>query len=357
MKSFITQGHKVYAIAPWDEYSDKLIAKGVIFVPLKMNPYSTSVFQNIKLTASIFRIYTKYRFGYIFHYTIKLNIFGALVANFLRIPNISVVTGLGRTFEFSQMIQPLINRLYRHANKHVAFVWFLNESDKARFISEGLVSEQKAKLLPSEGVNTQRFRGAPLTLKTKRITRFLFAGRLLKNKGLLEYVSAAKILHNKHQGLKFEIAGFINPQNENSIQLEEITAWQKEGYINYLGSREDIRPFINQADCLVHPTFYNEGISRILLEAASMSRPIITTDRPGCREVVRDDFNGYLVYDHSIEELVEKIEKFLDLEPDERRLMGLRGRKHIKKHFDEEYVIKAYKKVIHQEREQKSLST
>jgi len=337
----IRRGLEVIAIAPRDDYADKLTAEGVTYVPLTMKAHGTSGLADMKTWRQLYRIYKSHRPDLAIHYTIKMNIYGSLACHWLGIGSVSVVTGLGRTFQLSSLTQTLVNRLYRAATKSNQEVWVLNSEDRDRLVYEGICSHEKIFVLPSEGVNTRKFIGSN-PKKEGRIFRFLFAGRLLRDKGIIDYVSAARKLQRNYPDVRCEVVGFVNPEDSMSVSLDDISTWQDEGTINYLGSHEDIRPFIERADCIVYPSFYQEGISRILLEAASMSRPIITTDQVGCRDVVIDKYNGFLIPTKSVDNLVRAMKRMLVLSPSDRTVMGRLGRKVAVDKYDEDKIIQIY---------------
>ena len=343
MRALTQDGYKVFALAPRDDYSDKLTAAGITFIPINIKPHATSIIDDVKSFVQLLRLYRKYRFDYIFHFTIKANIYGSLAAGITRVPSVAVITGIGRTFQFKPLIQKAVNILYRLALKSVDAVWFLNEPDLSTFKRRRLLTNQLTTVLPSEGINTTKFRGDDISLKGHRVMRFLFAGRLLADKGIYQFVKAAEQLSRKPLKMKFEVLGFVNPKDPLSVSLNQLEEWQNNGWINYLGSHEDIRPFINRADCIVFPSYYAEGISRILLEAASMSRPIITTEQVGCRDVVEKGKTGWIIPTKSIDELVNAILECYHLDALERLQMGLRGRERVKKLFDEKLVIEIYR--------------
>ena len=342
VRALIAAGHHVYAIAPRDDYSDKLTAAGASYISLNLSAHSTGPHSDIKTFLQLFSIYRKFKFDQVIHYTIKINIYGSMAAKLCRINSIAIVTGLGRTFQFQGFTQKIVTSLYRIAAICSDELWFLNEENRDQFVSKGIVRKKKTFILPSEGVNTSRFRGVPLSQKKHKSYRILFAGRLLKDKGIFEFVTAAKAILREHKFVKFEIVGFVNPKNPMSVSLDLMEEWQREGWINYLGSHEDIRPFINRSDCIVFPSYYQEGISRILLEAASMSRPIITTDQTGCREVVDHNKNGFLVPPKAITPLVDAISRIIHTPIEDLELMGAMGRDKVKHQFDERQVIGIY---------------
>jgi len=311
-----------------------------------MKAYATSPLEDFKTFYRLIRIYRKYRFDHIFHYTIKANIYGSIAARLFSIPSVAVVTGLGRTFQFKGLAQRLIHQAYKLGARCSTEVWFLNREDQDRFIAEGIIKRDKTFILPSEGVNTSKFVSTTDSNKQKRIVRLLFAGRLLKDKGILQFVEAAKRILKTHDRVRFEIVGFVNPENDQSVTFDQLENWQRAGWINYLGSHEDIRPFIHRADCIVFPSYYQEGISRILLEAASMSRPIITTDQVGCRDVVRAGINGLLVEPRDTTSLITTIETMLSMSAEERIRMGHHGRALVKSMYDERDIVDIYFKKL-----------
>lgn len=337
----ISRGIQVIAIAPRDDYADKLTAEGVSYVPLKLKAHSTSPLNDLSSWIQLYRIYRKIRPHLVIHYTIKMNIYGSIACRWLGIKSISVVTGLGRTFQLSSWTQPWINRLYRYATSGNLEVWTLNHEDKDRLIEEGIAHEEDLFVLPSEGVNTHKFVGS-IPSPHKKVFRFLYAGRLLRDKGIIEFVSAAKTLKKTCDNVLCEVVGFVNPEDKMSVRLSEIEQWQKLGYINYLGSHEDIRPFINRSDCVVYPSFYQEGVSRILLEAASMSRPIITTDQVGCRDVVIHDKTGIIIPPRATMKLVEAMKNMAESSYEDRLIMGYNARQYIGEKFSEEDIIEIY---------------
>ena len=346
IRFFIQEDIDVYVIAPRDDYSDKLVAEGAIFIPLKLNNYSTSMRSEVSTFLHLFRIYRKYQFDHILHYTIKPNIYGSLAAGLNRNSNIAVVTGLGKTFQFPPLLQYFLNRLYALSLKCADEVWFLNDENLKKFVSKNLIDKDKGFVLPSEGVDTRKFKSDHWRGSIMGSIKFLFAGRLLKDKGIFEYVQMAKAIVESYDDVSFEIAGFIDPENPNSISLDDISEWQSAGWISYLGSHQDIRPFLANTDCLILPSFYEEGVSRILLEAASMAKPIITTDQTGCRDVVIHGVSGLIVRKRSVEDLINAVEFIMDLSDDERKEYGREGRQLVKENFDIQKVIQIYNEKI-----------
>jgi len=193
--------------------------------------------------------------------------------------------------------------------------------------------------IPGSGVNLERWKLLDYPRGDK--THFLFVARIIKEKGIEQYLYAAEEIKKRHPETVFHICG---PCDGNYAEI--LVEKQEAGIIEYHGMVQDTGEFLKAASCLVHPSYYPEGISNVLLEACASGRPIITTDRPGCREVVEDGVNGYRIPCRDSEALVEAIEKFLGLSWDERREMGVQARRKVEREFDREIVIGKYMEEI-----------
>lgn len=346
MRSFLSKGYKVYALAPKDEYSSKLLSEGITFIPISLKNYSMNPVKDMTLFFELWRLYRSVRFDHIFHYTIKPNVYGSFAAYLARVPqHVAITTGLGKMFRFKSKLAHFLSLLlYRLAAKATDEIWFLNDQDREVFLKNNITNSSKTRILPSEGINLNKFRQRKAH-QNSNIVRFLFAGRLLYEKGLNEYVAAALEIKSRYKHARFELLGFIDQQNPDAVSIKTIASWQKKG-IKYLGSTEDVRLYLDRADCLVFPSYYQEGVSRILLEAASMSMPIITTDSVGCRDIVVDGWNGLLCIPRSIESLTDAIEKFIVLTKEQRQSMGNNGRQWVKNNYAEDKIIDIYHQFI-----------
>ena len=199
-------------------------------------------------------------------------------------------------------------------------------------------------MLPGSGIDTAKY--LPLDYASDGSSlSFLFIARLVKDKGLVEYVEAARILKAKYPQAVFKVLGAFYPGNPTAVCEQDMAAWEGEGVIRYLGISNEVPSLIAQADCVVLPS-YREGLSRVLLEAASMAKPIVTTDVPGCRDVVEDGVNGFLCKVKDAKSLAAQMEKMILLEPAQRLEMGRKGREKVVANFDEGIVIEAYRGVI-----------
>lgn len=223
-------------------------------------------------------------------------------------------------------------------------MWFLNNDDRNLFVTHRLIAPQRTFVLPSEGVNSNHF--APKATTPKSTFRFVLLSRLIFDKGIAKYAEAAKIIRAKHDNVECFLYGKIIAPSPQSVPETLIREWDTAGIVHYGGNILDVRPTIADADCVVLPSFYSEGVPRCLMEAMSMQKPIITTDNVGCKELIRDGENGYQCERKSAEDLARAMEKMIQLSCEERQKMGEAGRKLILEKFDEQRIIEIYHKKI-----------
>jgi len=358
IKALQKEGWRVIAIAPTDAYTQKLKNLGIEHHNIIMNNKGVNPIEEIKLTFDFFKLYKKLSPDIILQYTIKPNIYGSIASSLLGIPAISNITGLGTVFLNEDLSSKIARLLYRVALKIPKKVFFQNIHDKELFVSSRLVKASKTYLLPGSGIDINQFKSEYNGQKDKGLVRFLFIARLVKDKGLVEFVDAAreitkrkkinksKMIQDKNiMNVEFNILGSFYPGNPTAITEDVIQKWEAEGIINYLGENDDVKSILNNHDCIVLPS-YREGLSRVLLEAASMGKPIVTTDVPGCKEVVDDGVNGFLCPVKDVDCLVDKMEKILFMSQDQRHEMGRKGREKVIVSFKEEIVIQQYKSAI-----------
>ena len=176
--------------------------------------------------------------------------------------------------------------------------------------------------------------------------KFLMIARLLYDKGFSQYVESASEIRSRYPDVEFILVGDFDFPHPNHVQREEVMKYHDAGIINYLGYQKDIYPIIKSVDCIVHPTYYPEGLSRVLMEAISMGKPVITTNISGCRETIKNNENGFLIPPRDTEALTDALDRFIKLSSSERNMMGERGRKYAEERFDIKHVISLYKKII-----------
>lgn len=344
IKSLLEKGHELIAIAPHDEYSSKLIDLGCKYEKVTMDSRGANPIKDLGLTIELFRIYRRIRPDVILHFTIKPNIYGTFAAQILRIPVINNVCGLGTVFLNGGIVSFVAKWMYKLAFRYPAKVLFQNDQDRNLFINEKLIKNEVADLVPGSGINPDKF--LPVALPQNKEFTFLLISRLIHDKGIVEYIEAIKILKNRGIQAKFQILGAIDEKHRRGIRSEIIYSWIREGLIEYFGRVPDVRKYIKNADCIVLPS-YREGTPRTLLEAASMARPIVTTNVAGCNNVVKDNHNGFLCNLKDIVDLADKMEKMMNLSSARRKQFGLRGRKLVEKMYKEKVVIDKYNELVH----------
>ena len=345
IKKFIHFGYEVCIVAPEDEYTEKIRATGLQVITVKkLKRSGNNPIQDFNLFLEYIKIYKALQPAFIFHYTIKPNIYGTLAAKICNIKSISITTGLGNAFSAKGGLFYFAKYLYKISSVYALEVWFLNSSDRSIFINNKIIPEYKSFILPGEGVDTSVFMPA-LRYSENKTTTFLLVSRMLYDKGIEEFVEASKLLVKKGYALSSSLLGKIDNDNPEAIALEIIKKWEYDGIVQYLGSTKDVKPYIENVDVIVLPS-YSEGVPRILLEAASMEKPIITTKIPGCVEIVEDGVNGYLCEPKNIEDLAAQMEKLILLTIEERKKMGVAGRKKMLADFDEKIIINIYKETL-----------
>ncbi len=339
IRALVANGYDVVAVAPPDEYAQQLQALGCRYVALPMDNKGTHPGRDTFLLMRFYWLLKQERPNVFLGYTVKPNIYGSLAAHALSIPVINNISGLGTVFIRGGWLSQLVRNLYRVVLSRSTMVFFQNDDDRKMFVSEGLVNGEITDRLPGSGIDLQSF--SPCPLPGRPTLRFLLIARMLRDKGVLEFVEAARTLRRRGINAEFCLLGFLDAQNPTAISRDQMDEWVADGAVRYLGVSDNVREEIALADCVVLPS-YREGTPRTLLEAAAMARPIVTTDTAGCREVVDDGSNGYLCRVKDAKDLAEKIEKVCLLPPEERALMGFRGRKKVEREFDEQIVIKMY---------------
>lgn len=344
IRELAARGVEVIVLAPRDRTFELLTAMGCRCIDLPVASKGTSPRDDLRMLWALFRHYRSIRPDIVFHYTIKPNIYGSIAAKLAGVNSVAVTTGLGYVFIQHSRAAQVAKMLYRFAFRFPREVWFLNRDDKAAFIDQDLlVHPERARLLHGEGVDLEQFALTPLP-DTDHFD-FVLIGRLLWDKGVGEYVEAARRLRKRYPQARFQLLGPVGVDNPSAITRAEVATWEQEGVIEYLGEAHDVRPFIAAANCVVLPS-YREGVPRTLMEASAMGRPIVATDVPGCREVVAHGINGLLCEVRNANSLADRLAQMLDMDGEERRAMGERGRQKVMAEFDERVVINQYKDLI-----------
>jgi glycosyltransferase involved in cell wall biosynthesis len=275
-------------------------------------------------------------------FTIKPNIYGATAARWLGIAAVPNVSGLGTAFIRRGPLQWVVTHLYRAAFRKLPVVFFQNAEDSRLFVERRIIRPGQVRLLPGLGIDLDRFEPAPAP---QQAGTFLLIGRMLRDKGVMEFVEAARRLRAEMPDARFQLLGPVDEGNLTAITRAELDAWAAEGAIDYLGTTDDVRPFIAAAAVVVLPS-YREGMPRALLEGAAMGRLLIASDVPGCRDVVEEGVSGYFCAPRNADSLAAAMRKAARLPLERRLAMGEAARGKVQERFSEEFVVRAYLDVL-----------
>lgn len=261
-------------------------------------------------------------------YSIKPNIYGGMICKKMNIPYYCNVQGLGTAFQ-KKVLAQLVTVLYKNAFKKVKTVFFENKGNAQVFIDKHIIPANKITLLNGAGVNLEQYHY--LEYPTNEKLHFLFVGRIMKEKGVDELFEVIQSLQNKN--IILDIVGFF--EDEYKEKIDELV---EKNLAIFHGFQTDVRPYYQNANCVVLPS-YHEGMSNVLLEASASGRPVITTDIPGCKEAVDDNITGYLCKAKDVRSLHDKMSQFCKLNNDQRKQRGIKAREKMEKEFDKKMVV------------------
>ncbi len=330
--------YEVHIALPDGDFVKDLTEMGCVFHPTEIARHGTNPFQDLALMRRYKSIISKVAPHAVLTYTIKPNVYGGMVCAAKKIPYIVNITGLGSAVENKGVLQTVTTALYKFGLRKASHVFFQNH-DNLAFMKQKKIVKENTDILPGSGVNVSHYQ--PLPYPAGDTVDFVFIARVMKEKGIDQYLDAVDVIGEKYPHTRFHICGIC--EEEYQSLLEEKT---KAGQITYHGLVGDMIPIYQMAACTVHPTYYPEGMSNVLLESCASGRPIITTDRAGCKEIVDNGVNGYVCRQQDSEDLIQKIEQFLALSQEEREQMGRNGRQKVEREFDRNIVIEKYLSAI-----------
>lgn len=342
----IDAGYEVVLAAPADRFQQQLQEKFPSrFVPLQhLSRQSFSIAQNVRFLWECFRLYRREHPDLVLLFTIKPNILGNMAARLAGISTLSVIEGLGYSGTHAARWRWLVAPLYQLALKQQGKIIFLNQEDKQAFCQHKLIKPERAILIHGPGVDTEYFQADSHYTSEKIV--FLYCGRLLIEKGIREYVEAARQMKQFHDKIEFQILGDPDPGNPSTLPEQELQDWEQQEIIQFFGSTDDVRPYLAQADVLVLPSYYREGVPRSVLEAMAMEKIIVTTDMPGCRDTVENEKNGFLVPPKNVDALVAAMQKICGINPEHRRRMGAYSRQKVLREFSDRQILPQYLALI-----------
>ena len=315
------------------ERDQALKEMGCQMIETKVDRRGINPATDLKLYRRYKAILKKYKPELVITYTIKPNIYAGAACRSLKIPYVSNITGLGTAFEKGNLMRLMVKKLYKGALKKAKTVFFENSANAGLFVDEKIIKKDQACILPGAGINLGRFSYLDYPSDENGFV-FLFIGRIMKEKGIDELFQSMEKLHSENTGVVLHILGEMEDNYKDAIQKAVDAGWLK-----YFGYQMDVRKYIENAHCIVLPSWH-EGMANTNLEAASSGRPIIVSNIPGCKEAVIDGNTGLLCKVKDPDDLYLKMKQMTETSWDDRRKMGISGREHMEKVFDKDVVVK-----------------
>ncbi len=342
--ALLAEGFAVEAIAPPDPAMEaRLTAMGCGFTPVRIDSAGIAPHRDLATFLALRRIIARLRPAAWLSWTIKPNVYGSLAAGLAGVPALPNVSGLGTAFIRRNLLTLIAKQLYRTGFRKAPTVFFQNHDDRAEFLDARLVRADQARVLPGSGIDVQDW--APPAGGRPKPRQFLMLARVVSDKGVREYVAAARQIRRRWPDARFILMGALDAPNRTAVRPEEVRAWLAEGTIEHLDPVGDVKPCIAAADFVVLPS-YREGLSRVLLEASAMGRPVVTTNVSGCRDIIRHGENGYLCEPRSAESLTKALALAAEISDSEWQRMAKAGRARVVAEFSQERVIDLYLKAL-----------
>ncbi len=337
IKELINQKYEVYVVAEILKFKNELEEIGCHLINIDIGRHGTNPLSDLKLIMRYKKILKQLKPDFVLSYNIKPNVYGGMACRSIKTKFMPNITGLGTALEYPGLMQKITITLNKIGLKKADVVFFQNNDNMSFFKKHKILSKKtKMVLLPGSGVDLERHQ--LLEYPNDNTIRFLYIARIMRDKGIDIYLEAARIIKSKYPNTEFHICGYCDDENYKQI-LDE---YEKKNIIIYHGEQKEMIPFFKMASAVIHPSYYPEGMSNVLLEAAAHGRIVVCTNRSGCRETTDDKVSGFVVPVKSIDGVVDAIEKIVNMTVDERKEMGLNGRKKIEKEFDRNIVIGKY---------------
>lgn len=339
VERLLEEKFRVVIASPYGEKFDELKDKGCIIIDTPLERRSKNVFRDLKSCSQYVNAIKKYKPGVVITYTIKPNLYGSIAANICKVSYFMNITGLGTELEKGGVTSASLFIALKPMLSYAKCVFFQNQSHLKMFRDKKLI-KNNYQVVPGSGVNLEEFLPKEYPDNGKKL-RILYSGRIMKDKGLNELVQAAKIIKRKYPYIEFLASGFIEDDYKEEFEREN-----SDNYLTCLGFNNNINELIESCDAVILPS-YHEGMSNALLEGAASARALIASNIPGCREAIIDSVTGFLFESKNAGSIVEAVEKFAALSFEERKAMGLNGRKFMEDKFDRKIVVDMYMKELY----------
>ena len=336
IKELINLGYEVHVVAPFDNYVDRLVKLGVHYHEIRLTRFKKSILWDFLFILKLIKVNYKLKPDVIHHFTIKPVIYGSIATWFYpKAKVINSIPGLGLSFNViykNKWINRFIMILYKIAFRNKHRIIFQNPDDMNFFIKKGILNINQCHLIKSSGVDINKFSKNGY-VKDNKLVKFGVMGRMIWSKGILDFFEASKIVYSKNRNTQFYILGSPDPHSPDSISYEWLKNINNEKHVLWLEHTDDVKQFLSEIDVFVLPTYYPEGLPKSLIEAGAMELPLITTNTPGCKEVVQDGYNGELV---NVKDQIELAQRMYEFSIDRSRIeeFGKNSRKIVESEYD-----------------------
>lgn len=333
----ISLNFDVWAVVPPSDLNEEifaeeqLIKRGCKLIKIPVDRRGINPFSDLKLFLTYKKTIEKVNPSKVITYTIKPNVYGGIACRLLNVPYAVNITGLGTAFESGGILKKIVTIMNRVACKEAKVVFFENEANRQLFVQDNIVKDCQTYRLNGAGVDLNKFK--LLDYPKGNIIKFLFIGRVMAEKGIDELFFAMRKLISEGIKCELDVLGGYEEDYKDTIKI-----YEDEGWLHYYGYQEDVRPFIERCHCFVLPSWH-EGMANTNLECAACGRPLITSNIHGCLEAVINGETGFLCKKKDSHDLYKAMKKFKELSYDERKAMGLAGRKHMEEVFDKQKVV------------------
>ena len=339
MKMLVDDGNEVYACVIDLPENKKLEELGVKVIIVPMERRGTNPIKDFSVYKRYSKVMKEIKPDIAIAYTIKACIYGGWAARKRKVPFVSTITGLGTAFQSGNLMKMLVVNMYKYAFKKAKYIFFQNDDNMNVFLDNKIINKKQVIRVNGSGVDLDRYQYLDYP---KDEINFLFVSRILKEKGIDHYLETAQYIKAKYDNVNFYILGKIVDEEYKSI-LDDYT---EQGIVKYEGQQSDMVKYQQLSSCTVHPTYYPEGMSNVLLESLASGRPIITTNVCGCKEILKDGVNGFLVEQQSTDSLKNVVEKFVNMPVEERIALGKNGRQKMENEFNRKDIINKYFEVV-----------
>lgn len=329
----LVKTNHVYVATQFTTRIEELKQIGVDLIDIPVDRRGINLITDLTLLINYIKTIKSLQPDLVITYTIKPNVYGGIASRICRVNYVANITGLGTAFQKVGALKSLVIRLHRIALKKAQVVFFENSENRDFMVDTRVVKKDRCCIMPGAGVNLDQYTYQRYPQNNNPFI-FLFVGRVMKEKGINELFGAMMRLREDGYECVLDVLGGFEEDYKDFIDK-----YTDEGWLRYHGFQDDVIPFIQKANCFVLPSWH-EGMANANLECASVGRPIITSDIPGCKEAIIDNKTGYLCQPKDVNSLYTKMRDMIALSDKRREQMGIDGRKHMEIVFDKKSVVK-----------------